>query len=192
MVQRSSGPGFDLEALELARVHRRSRRQHLECHPALERILVALVNHTHPTPAHLTQQAIVAEATQLAYQITARGGLVMHRASHASHHRERWKHPAQRIGSFRIPMRELFPVDALAVANPDGELGRPFDQKRIVLLKFVPALGLRKRAHRSNSPISHDSMTFLSRSIARKCLTLAAFSLIWSAAAISPKASSSR
>ena len=56
--------GLAAEAGKVRRVQQRRGRQHLEGHVPAERFLLRLVNDAHAAPAHLTQDAIVAEAIQ--------------------------------------------------------------------------------------------------------------------------------
>ena len=53
--------GLGLEPPELGRVHGCRERQHLERHPAVQRTLHRLVDHPHAPPAHLGDQAEVAQ-----------------------------------------------------------------------------------------------------------------------------------
>ena len=60
MVQLSRRPRFVVESGDLAFVQHRREGQNLQCHAPTQRDLRGLVDNAHPTPAHLTQQSIVA------------------------------------------------------------------------------------------------------------------------------------
>jgi len=59
MVQSRRSPSLAPEALQRLRIVRQSVRQKLERDEAVELDVLGLVNHTHPTPANLAQDAIV-------------------------------------------------------------------------------------------------------------------------------------
>src|SRR5437764_689727 len=61
MFERCGGAGFVLEALQLARVHGRGKRQHLESDATIEGDLLGFVNDAHAAAADFAQNAKVAE-----------------------------------------------------------------------------------------------------------------------------------
>ena len=61
VVQARRRPRLVLEALQVARVHRRRERQHLQRHPPIQRDLLRLVDDAHAAPADLADDAEVAE-----------------------------------------------------------------------------------------------------------------------------------
>jgi len=63
VVELGGSQGLGLEPPELGRVHGRREREHLERHPAAERTLHCLVYHPHAAPAHLRDQAKVAQVS---------------------------------------------------------------------------------------------------------------------------------
>ncbi len=65
VVQPPGRLGLAAEAGQVRRVQQRRGRQHLEGDVPAERFLLRLVNDAHAAPAHLTQDAIVAQALQV-------------------------------------------------------------------------------------------------------------------------------
>ncbi len=65
VVQPPGRLGLAAEAGQVRRVQERRGRQHLESNVPAERFLLRLVNDAHAAPAHLTQDAVVAEALQV-------------------------------------------------------------------------------------------------------------------------------
>ncbi len=84
--------GLGLEALEAPGVDGRGEREDLERDPPPQRDLLGLVDDPHPAPAHLAQEAKVAELAE------ARGGITRLIAGRLRSARER-RPPSRREGA---------------------------------------------------------------------------------------------
>ena len=117
MLQERRGMGLVLESCQLTRVQHGGKGQHLEGHASAERFLLGLVDHPHPTPANLAQDAELAQGPRLPRAAGGMGGDPVARSLRSGQLRHRL-HRGQKSSQPRLVLRVLanqfFHIDGLA------------------------------------------------------------------------------
>ncbi len=186
---------LDLESPLPAGVEGGCGREDLHRDPApAQRELAGLVDDPHAAAADLPDELEVAEHVRLMAVRRGDRPRPEHRRSrvrdHRGHELHRRQQPPQAGGPPGMVPGQLVEVNVLACLNSVGDRGDPFDHLG-VLARAVGELSPRRFAG-DHHGVEPSSSNFRIRSMARKWRTLAAFSVIWRAAATSAKGRSSR
>ncbi len=123
-----------LEPTHLLRVQQRPGREHLQRHAAAQRLLLGLVDHAHPAPADLAEDAVVPQPLQPgAYRRTIIGGQRAGGGTGALaqvfHHEEGGEEVADLLGQLGVPLGVFAERRVLAAAPAIEEvLGQELDR----------------------------------------------------------------
>src|SRR5262249_39001172 len=146
-------------------------------------------------PAELADELEVAEHLRVTFRILLEWApfaeLGGRDGSHRHDHLDGGQQSPHQRGLLRIRTGQPLQVDGLSRLDSIPDRGGPFHDERVLAPLIRVIAELVRRAHRGHSTDS-SSISFRSRSSARKWRTLAAFSVIPSTAATSAKGRSSR
>jgi hypothetical protein len=142
VLQAGGGLGLVLEALQLPGVERRGERQHLQGDAAAQRQLLRLVDDAHAAPAHLADQAEVAQRRRTLRGAGRRGRRPGGVHAGQAEQLQRRQHLPQQGGDARVAGGVLLDRRPLAPVEPlrefVGDLAhqrldrRPFRRRRLV------------------------------------------------------------
>ncbi len=112
MMEAGRGSRLVVEALQMPRVHCGRERQHLERHPAAQRDLLHLVDHSHAAAANLAENAKIA---QRAGWLRGQRGPAGTTGLRQRDQLQRGKHLAEEVRGFGMAGGVLFNVRPIAV-----------------------------------------------------------------------------